>query len=356
MVGSSVKSNKTVVILTPGFPTDESDSLCIPALQDYVLCLHKTFPDLRIIVMAFQYPYKTGWYEWNGIKVFSAAGNNNKLFFRIRTWKIIWKQLKKVQNDFGIDILHSFWLGEATFIAQRFAKRKNIKHIATLFGQDALPSNRYLRLLNFKRMTVVANSEFTNRTFFNTAGRNANLVIHFGLNHELIDKTEARKRSCDIIGVGSFTKLKNYELFVTIINELVGDFPDLKAMIIGDGEMHSVVARQIQDYKLENTIDIKGIIPRAEVIRNLKQSKIFLHTSSYESSGTVFLESLSCGCELVCFNTGFVPASVKSHVCGDADEMIRILKSLLGQSLNSSGVKVPMIRESVKEFASIYEI
>ena len=348
--------NKTIVILTPGFPADELDSPCIPALQDYVLCLQKTFPSVRIVVLAFQYPYVRGYYTWNKIDVFSASGKNKKFFYRIRTWKRILAELKKIHRDFGIDILHSFWLGEATFIAQRFAKGKNIKHIATLFGQDALPSNKYLRILKYNTMSVVANSEFTDRTFFDATHRNANRVIHFGLNPELLGATEEVKRSYDIIGVGSFTKLKNYELFVKIISELVHDFPDVKAMIIGNGEMRSLLTEQIHSYKLENTIELKGIIPRQEVMHHMKQSKIFLHTSSYESAGTVFPESLSCGCELVCFNTGFIPTSDKSHVCKDSNEMIRVLKSLLSRSPNYSSVKVPLIKETVQEFASLYEI
>lgn len=356
MVGNSVRSNKVIVILTPGFPADESDSSCIPALQDYVLCLQKSFPGLKIVVLAFQYPYQKGWYKWNNIDVFSAGGKNGKLFSRIWTWKIIRSALKRIHRDFYIDVLHSFWLGEATFIAQRFAKNENTEHIATLFGQDALPSNKYLRLLNFSTMTVVANSEFTAKTFFEATHRNVNRIIYFGLKSEPGDSTEVHDRTCDILGVGSFTGIKNYELFVKIISELVRDFPDLKAIILGDGETRSLIEQRIRDCKLETVVDVKGMVPRTEVFQTMKRSKIFLHTSSYESAGTVFLEALQSGCELVCFNTGFVPSSGKSHVCKDANEMIEVLKSLLSQRLNYSSVEIPMMEETVKAFAAVYEI
>ena len=80
MAGSSVSLNKTIVILTPGFASDESDTSCIPALQDYVLALQQSFPGLRIVVLAFQYPYK--WDGTGGMEsmYFLPAGKTKNLF------------------------------------------------------------------------------------------------------------------------------------------------------------------------------------------------------------------------------------------------------------------------------------
>src|SRR5438552_17329340 len=121
MDGSLAKLNKTIIILTPGFPSYESDTTCIPALQDYVETLHQTYPQLKIFVLSFQYPAKEGWYKWNDVDVFSANGKDSKYLSRLNTWLKIFQQLKKIYRENGIDIFHSFWLNEATFIAQQFA-------------------------------------------------------------------------------------------------------------------------------------------------------------------------------------------------------------------------------------------
>ncbi len=354
MAGISTNSNRTVVILTPGFPEDETDSSCIPALQDYVLCLQKDFPQLKILVLTFQYPFKKGWYTWNGIDVFSAGGKNRKLFSRVKTWKIIWTQLKKNHQDVNIDVLHSFWLGEATLIAQRFAKKKNVKHIATIFGQDARTSNKYLRLLNFDRMMVVANSVFTAKTFFNTSNRQPDSVISFGLNMDLIPVDKVDQTKYDVIGVGGLTKVKNYDLFLEVIQSLVNDFPDMKVVIIGEGEERQLLEKNIRNYKLDKVVELKGLLPRKEVFQYLEQSKLFLHTAGYESSCHARLEALACGCSVVTFDNGYLPEHPLLYISKDKEEMISIARELLKKNKPESKTNLKSIGETVKSFHEIY--
>ena len=40
------RHEKTLVILTPGFPADESDTTCLPLLQQVILHLKKYDPEL----------------------------------------------------------------------------------------------------------------------------------------------------------------------------------------------------------------------------------------------------------------------------------------------------------------------
>ena len=110
----------------------------------------------------------------------------------------------------------------------------------------------------------------------------------------------------------------------------------------------------ILKFTLQDTIELKGAIQRRDVLHLLRQSKIFLHTSGYESAGYVFLESLSCGCELVCFDVGYISASAKSHICVGKEEMIEKIKFLLTQDLNYESVPVITMKETVKKFAELY--
>ena len=48
---------KRLVILTPGFPKDETDTTCIPFLQDFILELNDQYPSLKIDILAFDYPF-----------------------------------------------------------------------------------------------------------------------------------------------------------------------------------------------------------------------------------------------------------------------------------------------------------
>ena len=74
---------ETIVILSPGFPRNEADSTCMPPQQLFVKALKEICPGLNIIVLAFQYPFFAGEYQWNGVKVISLGGKNKGGFF---TW------------------------------------------------------------------------------------------------------------------------------------------------------------------------------------------------------------------------------------------------------------------------------
>ena len=91
-----VEKKKTVIILTPGFAKDEQDTNCIPTLQQYVSTLSEMRPDIKLHVIAFQYPFKEGHYKWKGIDVYSAGGKGS-LYSRLATWRRVNKELKRIQ-------------------------------------------------------------------------------------------------------------------------------------------------------------------------------------------------------------------------------------------------------------------
>ena len=82
-----MKLNKHLVFITPGFARDEDDSLCTPYLQDYFHALRLAQPDVRISVVAMQYPYRRGMYLWRGIEVHALGGRNRRL---AKPW--IWRR------------------------------------------------------------------------------------------------------------------------------------------------------------------------------------------------------------------------------------------------------------------------
>ena len=70
-----MKLNKHIAIVVPGFPKDESDSTCLPAVQHFVRGMSKKIE--RITVFALHYPYSDESYTWNGVTVLPMKGNNS---------------------------------------------------------------------------------------------------------------------------------------------------------------------------------------------------------------------------------------------------------------------------------------
>ncbi len=79
----------TLVVLTPAFPRDESDSTWVPSQQLFVKTLKANFPQLKIVVLSFFYPDHTSTYAQQGrsgdcSSTQQCAGGN---WQRILLWK-----------------------------------------------------------------------------------------------------------------------------------------------------------------------------------------------------------------------------------------------------------------------------
>src|SRR6476469_4719284 len=88
---------KTLVILSPGFAKDEADTTCIPLQQSLVRVLNAKHPSLRIIIIAFQYPYERKTYSWHGNPVIAGAGRNKGGVSKWRLRRRIVRELENIQ-------------------------------------------------------------------------------------------------------------------------------------------------------------------------------------------------------------------------------------------------------------------
>jgi glycosyltransferase involved in cell wall biosynthesis len=349
-----MSSTNYIVFLVPGFPQDENDSTCIPALQLYVRNFKSVNQQLKIIIIAFQYPFEKKEYYWNGIKVYSACGKGKGNFFRLLTWIRVIKYFLTIIYKNRVKGIHSFWLTECAFVGQLLSRFFNIPHIASLMGQDAKKSNNYLKFLNLSKLAITSGSNFAVDVFKQHTCLNSNSIsiIPFGV--ECLNGSGNNNREIDLLGVGSLIPLKNYNLFIEIVNELVKDFPSLNSVLIGDGGQRSELENSIAEKNLLNNISLTGKIHRNEVLNYMRKSKILLHTSLYESQGLVFLEALLCGLYVVSFNVGYLPKSTKVFLCSDKNKMINDIKDLLGKEKKYNKEIYFTIEDTIKKFNDIY--
>jgi glycosyltransferase involved in cell wall biosynthesis len=351
----TIESGSKILFLVPGFPRDEKDSTCIPALQQYVYHFAKHNRNILVRVIAFQYPYTKRKYSWNGIEVYPCGGKGRRRLGRLITWLRAIKYVLQEHFRNEIFLIHSFWLEECTFVGQLMSRLLSVTHIASIMGQDALQRNLYLRYLSFSSMFISAGSSNAGDAFYNSTRRKVDAIIPIGLDvcNFNINRNE-QTRKIDILGVGSLIPLKNYKLFIEIIGKLARHFPKIKAAIIGDGVERSHLNKMILEKGLENNMELLGELSRPEAIQYMYRSKILLHTSTYESQGYVFLEALYCGLTVICFNVGFVEKSEKMLVCSDEMVMLNNLKGILNHNLPHQPILLKSIDETVNEFEHIY--
>lgn len=314
-----------IVFLTPGFAESEMDSTTIPALQVYLKSLRKALSNTKMTVLTFQFPFSNKTYDWHGIKVIPLKGSN-KRYKKLYTWKKALQSLKEINSKKPITTIHSFWIGECSLIGNRFLKKHSIKHITTVMGQDVNIGNRYVKSLINTSTKVITLSENQKIKLFENYGVDST-IIPWHLDTESF--SELQNISIDILGVGSLNKIKNYSVFINIIDGLAKTTPKLKVEIIGEGKMRIQLEKTIKERHLINNITLIGKLPREQVLKKMSQAKLLLHTSTYESFGFVFLESLYAGMQIVSFNVGIAKAIPEWQICKSKKEMEEACKLIL---------------------------
>lgn len=344
------KPKEQIVFLTPGFAKSEQDSTNIPALQVFLKGLRHKLPEAKLTVITFQYPHTAQIYNWFGIEVIPLNGQSKKAK-KLQTWHKAKKTLQMIHTVEKITAIHSFWIGECARIGERFAKKCNIKHVITVMGQDAIIKNSFSKYLKGKTTDIVTLSHNQQKHLLKTYNA-PSIIIPWSI--EIDNFPELKERTIDILGVGSLNKTKNYLAFIDVIFEIQKIHKTIRVGIIGDGEMATLLREKIKQLSLQNTITLYGKLDRTLVLEKMSQSKILLHTSSYESFGFVFLEALYSGMHIVSFDVGMAEKSNYWSVCKSEDELILACQDFITLKLNFNRRHNVSLDATLEAYLSLY--
>ena len=319
---------KTLIILTPAFPANEEDSVWVPSKQLFVRKLKENFPSLKIIVLTFLYPQHTQSYSWRGIPVIPFNGMHARKFKRLLLWVRIWKKLSRLKKENNIIGLYSFWCGECALVGKYFARWHKLKHFCWISGLDATKENHLIKYIRPKPAELVAMSEFLVQEFKKNHGVTPKYIIPIGI--DPLEFGEAPvQRDIDLLGTGSFNPFKQYDVFIQIVKKLTQTFPDIKAVICGDGTERENLQKLITGLQLGKNITLIGIKPHTEALQWMQRSKIFIHPSAYEGFGAVCLEALYAGAQVISFCDPMKINNNRWHIAKDPDNMYHIALQLL---------------------------
>lgn len=304
-----MKLSKHIVLVTPSFPKNNNNTIVTSALHLYATALKNSLDkNHKLSVITLHFPFTSKPYLFNNINCY-PVGAANKLFpIRFWYWFKFWQKLNYLNRLQPITQIHSFWLNEPALISHFYCNWKKIPHIISLMGQDALKQNRYLSFFNHKKLKVVALSQIQANWYKTVTGYSVYATIPWGLPKSEMATTTPKKHY-DFVGVGSFTTLKNYNLFIDIVEEVERKHKIITSnLLIGYGKLEKQLKERFKQKKLLSSIEFTGkLLDRNRVLNYLNQSKVLIHTSNYEGFGMVLIEALAQGCYVVSSPVGIAP-------------------------------------------------
>ncbi|HEY0680618.1 MAG TPA: glycosyltransferase family 4 protein [Chitinophagaceae bacterium] len=346
--------SKTLIILSPGFPENEEDTTCLPAQQLFVRHLQQNFPEIRIIVLSFQYPFKETTYQWNGVTVISFNGRNRGGLKRLLLWKRVWVKLNALKKTNAVLGLFSFWCTECALVGDYYARMNSKLHFTWILGQDARQENKFVKIIRPNGNSLVAMSDFLANEFEKNHKVRPHHIISNGIDPADYSAYNGA-RTIDVLGAGSLIPLKQYDLFIELIAEVRKENPGIKAVICGKGPEENSLTGLINRYKLQKNISLAGEVSHAEVLRLMQRSKIFLHPSSYEGFSTVCLEALYAGVHVISFCKPLHKTIPHWHIVNSRHEMLDTLNGLLANHTVSHEAVMPFsMKDSAKSVMKLF--
>jgi glycosyltransferase involved in cell wall biosynthesis len=166
-----------------------------------------------------------------------------------------------------------------------------------------------------------------------------------------------------ITNVGRLSPEKGHEALLGAMEKIFSNGTSAKLVIVGDGKLRSSLQSTVRGRGLEDKIRFMGI--RDDVNEILKNSDIYVNSSSIEGLPLTVLEAMSAGLPVVATRVGAIPHVIEHNVngllvdSGDKEGMTKAIDSLvnnkdLRRRLGDAARRIVKERFSVDRMAHEY--
>jgi L-malate glycosyltransferase len=114
--------------------------------------------------------------------------------------------------------------------------------------------------------------------------------------------------------VAALVPHKGQRYLVDAAHLVVQEMPDVRFIILGEGELREHLEKQVHEYHLEKHVLLPGF--RTDVLGCIKGFDVFAMSSVTEGLGTSLLDAMACGRPIVATAAGGIPEIVEDGVNG----------------------------------------
>lgn len=269
--------------------------------------------------------------------------------------KMTIKELKRVVKKYNVDIIHAHDFTASCIASLSLLNISVISHLhhnAPWLKKFNLKTILYLFCsIKFKKILTVSDAIETEYIFSKFMRKKMQTIgnpISVDKIKSMVDDKDYKKKY-DICCVGRLTEAKNPIRWLSIVNEVKKEIPNIKTIWVGDGELRDIVELKIKELNLEDTVELVGF--QKNPYKYLAASKVFLLTSNWEGFGLSAFEALSLGVPAIVSNVGGLPDIVDNecgYLCDDDSIFIKKIKYYLNKYKLDNNIKEKCLNKSNK--------
>lgn len=215
----------------------------------------------------------------------------------------------------------------------------------------------YFRIFRTKRCVPVSISDEVTESIKRVYKLDEVECIYNGIDYKkFVLAKKIGKREYEFIHVGRFSYPKNHELLINAFSKVLKEYPNVKLVLLGDGELRNEIVDQINSLNLFNNILLLGSVNNDEVAKYLAKSYYFLLPSRYEGNPISLLEAMAAGCVPICTCVGgmkniIVDGKNGFFVEGNEDSLSDMMISVLENSIFTEELS-----SKITDEISVYDI
>ncbi len=143
-------------------------------------------------------------------------------------------------------------------------------------------------------------------------------VAECGVDHGLYqpEKPIVKFERPTIVYLGRIKKYKSVHHLIQALPIIQKSVPDVKALIVGDGDYMEALKQLVQKLKLQDAVEFTGFVSSAQKLTYLRRSHVSVYPSPKEGWGITNIEANACGTPVVAANVPGLRDSVAPEKSG----------------------------------------
>jgi len=226
----------------------------------------------------------------------------------------------KVLRERSYDLIHSLFAIPSAPSAVLLAKYFHIPHLLSILGGDIYDPSKKLsphktpilhymvkKIIDKVDRVVALSSDIKERATSHYQAPNEMDVIHLGIPEPVFKPTTKegfgfKNQDIVLVTVGRLVRRKGLPDLIRVIKHL--NNPHIKLSVIGDGPEKEHLVNLSNSFGLKDQILFFGYVDDETKFQLLNISDVYVSTSKHEGFGIVFLEAMTAGLPIVCFDEG----------------------------------------------------
>lgn len=265
-------------------------------------------------------------------------------------------QLLKIIKAGQYDIVHTH-SSKAGILGRLAAKFAGVRYmIHTIHGLPfhsyQNPIIRYLFLIAEKlaaqithRLIAVSNKIISDSLKYHVGKKEQFVMVRSGFettayqdagrdNQELKQKLGLNDGDFILGKISRLSRLKGHSKLLKVMPILKKEFPNVKLIFVGDGEIREQLKREVSFHKLNNVVIFTGTIQPSDIPLYISLMDVVIHTSLHEGLPRVIPQALLMGKPVISYNIDGAPEVINNNFNGllidpsDENELIEAVRKI----------------------------